>query len=110
MKKDYLEIVNKKGILSQIKHWYTEVFELTREIVDKENNRDIITPIVETMGNICGIEHNSQKQRIKSELADNFNFLRQIQYYYGITDQELIEEQKFKNKRTLKEMRGENNE
>ena len=105
-----LEIVNNYGILVQIKHWYTEVFELTKEIADKENSRDIITPIVETMGKICMIENNTQRQKIKSELADNFNFLRQIQYYYGISDQELIEEQKFKNKRTLKEMRGENNE
>ena len=50
-------------------------------------------------------EKESQKDRIKSELADNFNFLKQIQYYYGITDQEIIEECKFKNKRTLEEMK-----
>ncbi|MGM9879460.1 MAG: hypothetical protein ACI31R_05515 [Bacilli bacterium] len=50
----------------------------------------------------------SRKERIKSELADNFNFLRQIQYYYGISDQELIEEQKFKNKRQLERMEEKN--
>ena len=76
MKKDYLEIVNKHGILAQIKHWYTEVFELTKEITDMENKRDILTPIFELSGKLGICEKESRKERIKSELADNFNFLK----------------------------------
>ncbi|MGM9879459.1 MAG: hypothetical protein ACI31R_05510 [Bacilli bacterium] len=37
MKKDYLKIVNNYGILEQVKYWYAEVFELTKEVVDAEN-------------------------------------------------------------------------
>ncbi len=104
MKKDYLKIVNYYGIQEQVKHWYTEVFELSKEIVDKENNRDIITPVLDAISKVFIIDKETKIDRIKSELADNFNFLRQIQYYYGISDQELIKEQKFKNKRTLNRM------
>lgn len=110
MKKDYLKIVNNYGILEQVKYWYTEVFELTKEVVDAENKRDILTPIFELSGKLGISEKESRKERIKSELADNFNFLRQIQYYYGISDQELIEEQKFKNKRQLERMEEKINE
>lgn len=106
MKKDYLKIIRHYGILSQIKHWYTEVFELTKEIADKENKRDIITPIIELGANLGLYKNSSSKEKIKSELADNFNFLRQIQYYYGISDNELIEECKYKNKRQLERMKN----
>ena len=60
--------------------------------------------MLDAISKVFIIDKETKIDRIKSELADNFNFLRQIQYYYGISDQELIKEQKFKNKRTLNRM------
>lgn len=86
MTEDWLKIINYHGIDEQIKHWFTEVYELVQAI-----ERDDGT-----------IE---SKNKIMSELADNFNFLKQIQVFYQIDNKDLELEQLYKNQRTLDEMR-----
>lgn len=85
MKEDWLKIVNNFGLDEQIKHWFTEIYELI-QVVERDD------------GSL------ESKECITSELADNYNFLKQIQTFFEISDEEVEKEQVFKNKRTLYEM------
>ncbi len=85
MKEDWLEIVNNFGLDEQIKHWFTEIYELIQAIERDDGSLE-------------------SKERITSELADNYNFLKQIQMFFEISDEEVKKEQVYKNKRTLDEM------
>jgi NTP pyrophosphatase (non-canonical NTP hydrolase) len=67
----------------QVKHFYTEVFELTKAVYNNEG-----------------------KQEIKKELADCYNFLDQIALHYGIYKEEITPIQIEKSKRTIDEMKG----
>lgn len=89
LKEDWEKIVNHFGLDEQLKHWFTEIYELIQAI-DKDD------------GTI------ESKQHITSELADNFNFLKQIQTNFEITDYEVEREQEYKNKRTLTNIEKEN--
>lgn len=80
-----MKIVTHFGLDEQIKHWFTEVYELVQAI--ERDDGGIVS-----------------RSEIVSELADNFNFLKQIQVFHGISDKEIEEVQKFKNERTLKEV------
>lgn len=89
MKQDWLQIINHFGLEEQIKHWYTEVRELSQAI-DKFDGSE------ESRKNIC------------SELADNFNFLGQFMVFFEIDERDVIIEKHYKNKRTLKIIGGKN--
>ena len=84
MKNDWLKILNRFSLDEQIKHWFTEIYELIQAI-----ERDD--------GSIESREH------IIEELADNYNFLGQFQTHFDISDEEVEKVQIFKNKRTLEE-------
>lgn len=88
MKEDWKKIVEHFGLDEQIKHWFSEQYELVQAIERDDGTIE------------C-------RKHIVSELADNFNFLKQIQVHYEITDEEVEEEQRFKNKRTLNEVGNE---
>lgn len=87
MKEDWLKIVNNFGLDEQIKHWFTEICELMQAIERDDGSIE-------------------SKEHITSELADNYNFLKQIQVFFEITDEAVEKEQVFKNKRTLDEMKS----
>lgn len=99
MDKDLLKIINNYGVLNQLKHFQTEVYELTEAIFDYEYT------------DMYGIEEleKNLKEHITEELADNLNFLRQFQLYYEITDEEIEKVRKFKNKRQLGRIEKEKN-
>ena len=97
MDKDFLTIIDNFGLLNQLKHFHSEVFELTEAIFDYEYTNK---------WNCADLEKHL-KEHITEELADNLNFLRQFQLHYGITDEEILNVRKFKNKRTLQEMENE---
>lgn len=82
MKKDLKEIIDHFGLDHQIKHWFTEVYELVQAI---ERDDGSLT----------------SKHNIMSELADNYNFLGQFKEYFDIDDAEIKAERHYKNKRTL---------
>ena len=89
MKEDWLKIVSNFGLDEQIKHWFTEIYELIQAIERNDGTEE-------------------GKKRIASELADNYNFLGQIQTFYEITDIEVKMEQKYKNERTLQNIEVKN--
>lgn len=86
MKEDWLHIINTFGLDPQLKHWFTEIFELIQAIYKDDGSKD-------------------SKKNIASELADNYNFLKQIQTFFEINDEEVEKEQIYKNKRTLEEIK-----
>lgn len=85
MKTDWLKILNRFSLDEQIKHWFTEVYELIQAIERDDGSLE-------------------SRDAIISELADNYNFLGQIQTHFNISDEEVKKEQIFKNKRTLEEI------
>ena len=97
MDKDFLTIIDNFGLLNQLKHFHGEVFELIEAIFDYE--------YTDRWG--CAELEKHLKEHITEELADNLNFLRQFQLHYGITDEDILNVRKFKNKRTLEEMENE---
>lgn len=88
MKEDWLKILSVYPLDEQIKHWFTEIYELIQAIERDDGSM-------------------SSRKKIISELADNYNFLGQIQTFFEITDEEVEEVQEFKNKRTLKDIEEE---
>lgn len=82
MSKEWLEIVTRYGLDEQLKHWFGEIFELIQAIYNDD-------------GSMVSREH------ITEELADNYNFLGQVQTYFNIADEEVKKVQRFKNARTL---------
>lgn len=90
MKIDWLKILNRFSLDEQIKHWFGEVYELVQAIERDDGSLE-------------------SREHIIEEIADNRNFLGQIQTHFNISDEEVEKVQVFKNKRTLKEIENENN-
>ena len=82
---DWLKIIKQHGMDNQIKHWFSEVYELVQAIERYDGSLNARRHVIE-------------------ELADNFNFLKQIQTWFDIRDNEVENIQRFKNARTLDEM------
>lgn len=80
---DWKKITAHFGLEAQIKHWYTEIRELS-QAMDKYQDGKIT------------------KQELISEFADNYNFLGQFRTYFDIKEIDIKAEQDLKNKRTLK--------
>lgn len=76
MKDKLLEIINHYGIDKQLKYIHSEYFELDEAIV-KNLNEEIIDV------KVC------LKRDIAEELADVTCMLKQFQYYYEISDEEI---------------------
>lgn len=80
MKENLLQIINHYGVLPQLKHFNSEVFELNEAIINAENNRLIG---ISRKPSELAIEH------IAEEIADITVMLKQFQYYYGIEDKDI---------------------
>ena len=94
MDKEFLTIIDNYGLLNQLKHFQSEVYELTEAIFDYEYTNKLN----------CHDLEKHLKEHITEELADNLNFLRQFQLYYGISDEDVENIRKFKNKRQFERM------
>lgn len=97
MNNELLEIIENYGVLNQLKHFQSEVYELTEAIFDYEYT------------DRYGIEELEKhlKKHIAEEIADVTVMLNQFQLYYGITKKDLVEIMKSKIKRQLKRMENE---
>ena len=73
MKENLLKIINHYGVLPQLKHFNSEVFELNEARFEKEK-----------IGAYPGIE---ERKHIAEEIADVSVMLNQFKEYYGITDE-----------------------
>ena len=93
-KEELLKIINTYGVMSQLKYFQSEVFEFNEAIFEKEK-----------IGAYPGIE---ERKHIAEEIADVLVMLNQFKEYYGITDEEIINNMEFKIKRQLE--RIDNNE
>ena len=96
MKDDLFKIISFYGVIPQLKYFQSEVFELNEAIISAEHSRCV--GITRNVAPIC-IEH------IAEEIADCMVMLKQFQYYYGITDEEIIKVMKEKIDRQLKRIK-----
>ena len=98
MKDDLLKIISFYGVLPQLKHFNSEVFELNEAIINAENNRLIG---ISRKPSELAIEH------IAEEIADCYVMLNQFQLYYGIENKQIEETMKFKIDRQLERIENE---
>lgn len=97
MKDRLLQIINHYRVMPQLKYFQSEVFELNEAIIKYENIPNGIYEYIK----------NEYKEHIAEEIADCMVMLKQFQYYYGITDKEIINNMQFKIKRQLERIENE---
>lgn len=90
MKDKLLKIIQHYGINKQLKYIHSEYFELDEAILTSEKSNEWTPSIVE----------NWQKH-IAEEIADVMVMLKQFQYYYGITDEQIEKIMNYKIDRQL---------
>ena len=100
VKDKLLEIINHYGIYKQLKYIHSEYFELDEAIIDAEKFK----PKSFTQLNINLQEYTNH---IAEELADLMVMLKQFQYYYGISDEEVEKIMQKKIDRQLKRIKDE---
>ena len=66
-----------------------------------------VSKLLEEVGEFIETVMNEDKKNMVQEIADCFVMLKQFQYYYGITDEEIIKVMKEKIERTIKRMENE---
>lgn len=103
MKEDLLKIVNHYGIDKQLKYIHSEYFELDEAILEYQksgwdfNDED------------CRDIEQKYCEHIAEEIADVQVMLKQFQYYYNITDEQIEDIMKYKIDRQLERIENENN-
>ena len=100
VKDKLLEIINHYGIYKQLKYIHSEYFELDEAIIDAEKFK----PKSFTQLNINLQEYTNH---IAEELADLMVMLKQFQYNYGISDEEVEKIMQKKIDRQLKRIKDE---
>lgn len=100
MKEDLLKIINHYGLMNQLKYIHSEYFELDEAIICYEPSKYIY----EDAGKII------QERHIAEEIADIMVMLKQFQYYYDISDEQIEDIMKFKIKRQLERIESEKKE
>lgn len=94
MKKELIKIISSFGVLSQLKYFQSEVFELNEAIITHELKKSVEYEIPLT--EIVGI-----KEHITEEIADVMVMLEQFKLYYNIENMEIAKIMKNKINRTL---------
>ena len=97
MKDDLLKIISTYDVLPQLKYFQSEIFEMNEAIIKYENIPNGIYEHIK----------NEYKEHIAEEIADITVMLKQFQYYYGITNEEIINNMQFKIKRQLERIENE---
>lgn len=100
MKEDLLKIINHYGLMNQLKYIHSEYFELDEAIVKEQNLPDGIYKQIKE----------AYKLHVLGEIADCLVMLKQFQYYYGISDEQIENIMKFKIKRQLERIESERKE
>lgn len=101
MKENLLKIINHYGLMKQLKYIHSEYFELDEAILNYENYEDLV--------DIEEGTKNSLKNDIVGEIADIMVMLKQIQYHYGISDEDIEAVMNYKIGRQLDRIRNEGN-
>ena len=96
MKDKLLQIINHYGIYKQLKYIHSEYFELDEAILHYENSR--------YFNDEYAIDDNKD---IVGEIADVMVMLKQLQYYYGISDEEIEKIMEKKVERQLERIKNE---
>ena len=95
MKEKLLKIINHYGVMTQLKYFQSEIFELNEAIINAEYSGS--QPLDEEVNHIA------------EEIADVFMMLKQFQYYYGIGVDDIEKVVDYKVKRQLERIEKENN-
>ena len=84
MKEDLLKIINRYGVMPQLKYFQSEVFELNEAIITHELKQSVEyeIPLTEIIGT---------KEHITEEIADVMVMLEQFKLYYDISSEEITE-------------------
>lgn len=101
MKDKLLQIINHYGLIKQLKYIHSEYYELDEAIFEErayQMQESEVLPTNFYINNIIG------------EIADVMVMLRQIQYYYGILDEDVEVVMNYKIARQLDRIKGEKNE
>lgn len=96
MKENLLQIINHYRVMPQLKYFQSEVFELVEAVINRELHWNYDTEIQDIK---------PLDKHIAEEISDCFVMLKQFQYYYGITDEEIINNMQFKIKRQLERIK-----
>lgn len=91
MQKQLLEIINHYGIDKQLKYIHSEYFELDEAIIRYDDSEALSFDIY----------------HIAEEISDVMCMLKQFQYYYGISDEEIENIMKEKVDRQLERIKNE---
>lgn len=101
MKENLLKIINHYGLMEQLKYIHSEYFELDEAIFEERAYQMQENEVLPT---------NFYINNIIEEIADVLVMLRQIQYYYGILDEDVEVVMNYKIARQLDRIKGEKNE
>ena len=96
MKDRLLQIINHYRVMPQLKYFQSEVFELVEAVINRELHWNYDTEIQDIK---------PLDKHIAEEISDCFVMLKQFQYYYGITDEEIIKVMKEKIDRQLERIK-----
>jgi NTP pyrophosphatase (non-canonical NTP hydrolase) len=97
MKDKLLQIINHYGLMKQLKYIHSEYYELDEAIIDYK--------YVEVYKESPAEKYH--KEHIAEELADVMVMLKQFQYYYEISDEEIEKIMKEKVDRQLERIKNE---
>lgn len=97
MKEDILKIINHYDVNNQLRKIHEEYFELDEAIIDCLNEECSYYEQVESY----------HRKHIAEELADVMMMLKQFQYYYEISDEEVEDVMKYKVQRQLERIKNE---
>ena len=98
MKDKALQIIKHYGLLHQLKHFQSEVFELNEAIFDYYHEENKYYPEIEQQ----------LKNHIAEEIADVQVMLDQFKAYYKINREDIREIMKYKIGRQLERIKNEN--
>ena len=104
MDKDLLKIIKHYGILSQLKYFQSEVFELNEAIIEYEDRKNISDFNL----NVFKVTAMPVKQHIIEEIADVMVMLMQFKEYYHIDGSEIMKITREKIDRQLGRIENEN--
>ena len=104
MKEDLLKIINHYTLMKQLKYIHSEYFELDEAIIDYQNSGwDFDYEDAQEL-------EKKYSTHIAEEIADIMVMLKQFQYYYDISDEEIEDIMKYKIQRQLERIESEGKE
>lgn len=107
MKENLLKIINHYGVLPQLKHFNSEVFELNEAIFRYEDTyyEPYTDYSVEPESYVSDEEQKKDlKQHIAEEIADCYVMLEQFRHYYNISDEAIKHSMEIKINRQFENM------